>query len=75
MADLNRIKIVLAEMKKTGKWLVAELGKNTCAVSKWCCNTAQLDSTPSMMSQTFLGWTEEKCLYLIARNYECHRSL
>lgn len=43
MADLNRIKVVLAEKKKTGKWLAAELGKNTCTVSKWCSNTSQPD--------------------------------
>lgn len=43
MADLNRIKEVLAEKKRTGKWLAAELKKSTCTVSKWCTNTAQPD--------------------------------
>ena len=28
MKDLNRIKVVLAERKKTNKWLAAELGKD-----------------------------------------------
>jgi len=43
MADLNRIKVVLVEQKKTGKWLAEQLGKSTCAVSKWCSNTNQPD--------------------------------
>ena len=43
MADLNRIKIVLVEKKRTGKWLAEELGKSTCSVSKWCSNTSQPD--------------------------------
>ena len=43
MADLNRIKVVLVEHKKTGKWLADQLGKSTCTVSKWCSNTVQPD--------------------------------
>lgn len=43
MANLNRIKIVLFEHNKTGKWLAAELGKSPCTVSKWCQNTIQPD--------------------------------
>lgn len=43
MADLNRIKVVLAEKKRTGKWLSEQLGKSTCSVSKWCSNTTQPD--------------------------------
>ncbi len=39
--DINRLKIVLAEKKKTGKWLAAELGKDPATVSKWCTNNAQ----------------------------------
>lgn len=34
MKDLNRIKVVLAERKKTNKWLAAELGKDPATVSK-----------------------------------------
>lgn len=41
MADLNRLKVVLVEHKKTGKWLAGQLGKSTCTVSKWCGNTVQ----------------------------------
>ena len=43
MAHLNRIKAVLAEQDKTGKWLADQLGKSTCTVSKWCKNSAQPD--------------------------------
>lgn len=43
MSDLNRLKVVLVEQKKTGKWLADQLGKSTCTVSKWCGNTVQPD--------------------------------
>lgn len=43
MADINRLKVVLAEKKKTGKWLAEELGKDPATVSKWCTNTSQPD--------------------------------
>ncbi len=43
MKALNRLKIVLAEKKCTGKWLAEQLGKNTSTVSKWCTNSAQPD--------------------------------
>ena len=41
MKDLNRLKVVLAEQKKTGKWLAEQLGKDPGTVSKWCTNTMQ----------------------------------
>ena len=43
MKDLNRIKIVLVEKKKTSRWLAEQLGKNISTVSKWCTNTPQPD--------------------------------
>lgn len=43
MANLNRLKIVLAEQEKTGKWLSEQLGKSNCTVSKWCSNKVQPD--------------------------------
>ena len=43
MANLNRIKIVLFEHNKTGKWLADQLEKSPCTVSKWCQNTIQPD--------------------------------
>lgn len=43
MANLNRLKVVLVEKGKTGKWLAEQLGKSNCTVSKWCSNTIQPD--------------------------------
>ena len=43
MTNLNRLKVVLVEQGKTGKWLAGEIGKSTCTVSKWCSNTVQPD--------------------------------
>ncbi|NBK97666.1 MAG: XRE family transcriptional regulator [Erysipelotrichia bacterium] len=48
MAEINRLKIVLIEKKKTSKWLAETLGKDPATVSKWCTNTSQ----PSI--ETFL---------------------
>ena len=42
-AKLNRLKVVLVEQNKTGKWLAEQLGMSTCSVSKWCQNTVQPD--------------------------------
>lgn len=39
--DLNRLKVVLAEKKKTNKWLAEQLGKDSATISKWCTNSAQ----------------------------------
>ena len=41
MKDINRIKVVLVEQKKTGKWLAEQLGKDPSTVSKWCSNKMQ----------------------------------
>ena len=41
--DLNRLKVILAEKKKTNKWLAEQLGKDQGTVSKWCTNTCQPD--------------------------------
>ena len=39
--DLNCIKVVLVQKKKTGKWLANQLGLSESTVSRWCSNTAQ----------------------------------
>ena len=41
--ELNRLKVVLAEKKKTNKWLGEQLGKDKTTISKWCTNTCQPD--------------------------------
>lgn len=38
---INRLKAVLAEKNRKGKWLAEQLGKNEATVSRWCSNTAQ----------------------------------
>lgn len=41
--DINRIKTVLCEKKRTSKWLAEQLQVNPTTVSKWCTNTSQPD--------------------------------
>lgn len=38
---INRIKVVLVEQNRTGKWLAEQLEKNEATVSRWCSNTSQ----------------------------------
>ena len=39
--EMNRLKVVLAETKRTKRWLAEQLGKDQATVSKWCTNTSQ----------------------------------
>lgn len=39
--DINRIKVMLVEKKRSNKWLAEQLGKDPATVSKWCTNTSQ----------------------------------
>ena len=39
--DLNRLKVILAEKRKTNKWLAEQLGCAPTTVSKWCTNSSQ----------------------------------
>ena len=43
MEDVNRIKVVLVEKKKTSKWLSEQMGVTPSTVSKWCTNSSQPD--------------------------------
>ena len=38
---INRLKVVLVEQNRTGKWLSEQLGKNEATVSRWCSNASQ----------------------------------
>ena len=38
---INRIKVVLVEQNRTGKWLAEQLQKNEANISRWCSNTSQ----------------------------------
>lgn len=41
MKRINRIKVVLVEKERTGKWLSEQLGKDPATVSRWCSNVTQ----------------------------------
>ena len=41
MEQINRLKVVLVEQKRTGKWLAETLGKNEATISRWCTNESQ----------------------------------
>ena len=43
MNDLNRLKVVLCEKKRTSKWLAEQMNVNPSTVSKWCTNSSQPD--------------------------------
>ena len=39
--NINRIKVVLVDKRRTNKWLAEQLGVTPTTVSKWCTNAAQ----------------------------------
>lgn len=39
--NMNRLKVVLAERRRTNRWLAEQLGKDQATVSKWCTKTSQ----------------------------------
>ena len=55
MQDINRLKLVLVEQKKTSKWLSEQLGKDPATVSKWCTNNAQPDIQTFIKIASLLG--------------------
>ena len=52
--DLNRLKVILAEKKKTNLWLSKELGCAPTTVSKWCTNSSQPDISNLLKMAEFL---------------------
>lgn len=66
--DLNRIKVMLAEKKRTNKWLAEQLGVNPATVSKWCTNASQpsLDMLSKIAIALDVDYTE---LVRIKRNH------
>ena len=53
--DINRLKIVLVEQKRTGKWLAEQLGKDPATISKWCTNSSQPGLETLMRISEILG--------------------
>jgi transcriptional regulator with XRE-family HTH domain len=52
MKEINRLKVVLVEQKRTGKWLAEAIEKNEATISRWCTNVTQ----PSV--ETFVAIAE-----------------
>jgi len=67
MQDVNRLKIVLVEQKKTSKWLSEELGVSPSTVSKWCTNSSQPDVASLLKIADLL---EVDIKELLVREYE-----
>lgn len=69
MEDVNRIKLVLVEKKRTSKWLSEQIGVNPSTVSKWCTNTSQPDITSLLRIADLL---EVDIKELIVREYKSY---
>lgn len=39
--EINRLKEILIEQGRSGKWLAMQLGKDPATVSQWCTNRVQ----------------------------------
>ena len=62
MGDINRLKLVLVEQKRTSKWLAEQLGVNPSTVSKWCTNTSQPPLETLIKIAQYLGVTIQDLL-------------
>ena len=62
MGDINRLKLVLVEQKRTSKWLAEQLGVNPSTVSKWCTNTSQPPLETLIPIAQYLGVTIQDLL-------------
>ena len=69
MEDVNRIKLVLVEKKRTSKWLSEQMGVIPSTVSKWCTNTSQPDITSLLRIADLL---EVDIKELIVREYKSY---
>ena len=72
MEDINRIKLVLVEKKRTNKWLAEQLGVNPSTVSKWCTNSSQPDLSSLLKIADLL---EVDIKELIIREYKQYMML
>lgn len=66
--DLNRIKVVLAEKKRTNKWLAEQMGKDPATVSKWCTNASQPSLQNLMEAARLLEVSLEELVRMPSRN-------
>ena len=63
--EMNRLKVVLAETKRTNRWLAEQLGIEQATVSKWCTNTSQPSLETLFQIAECLGVTVQE---LISKN-------
>lgn len=69
MEDINRIKLVLVEKKRTNKWLSEQMGVTPSTVSKWCTNSSQPDLSNLLKIADLL---EVDLRELIVREYKSY---
>lgn len=69
MKDINRLKIVLVEKKRTARWLAEQLRVNPSTVSKWCTNSSQPDIESLLEISDLL---EVDIKELLVREYKKH---
>lgn len=69
MEDINRIKVVLVEKKRTNKWLAEQMGVKPSTVSKWCTNSSQPDAASLLKIADLL---EVDIKELIVREYKSY---
>jgi transcriptional regulator with XRE-family HTH domain len=69
MEDINRIKVVLVEKKRTNKWLAEQMGVKPSTVSKWCTNSSQPDVASLLRIADLL---EVDIKELIVREYKSY---
>ena len=69
MEDVNRIKLVLVEKKRTSKWLSEQMGVNPSTVSKWCTNTSQPDITSLLRIADLLEVDIKELIVLEYKSY------
>ena len=67
--DINRIKVILVEKKRTNKWLAEQLGKDPATVSKWVTNTTQ----PSLEALIAIANALEVPVQELVRQEEFHQ--
>ena len=69
MEDINRIKLVLVEKKRTNKWLSEQMGVTPSTVSKWYTNSSQPDLSSLLKIADLL---EVDLRALIVREYKSY---
>ena len=69
MEDINRIKLVLVEKKRTNKWLSEQMGVTPSTVSKWYTNSSQPDLSSLLKIADLL---EVDLRELIVREYKSY---